>query len=62
MFTKELIDCVINYFQNEHGQFISEETAQLYLNSLADVFGSFSDLLLDQQNLRNYKNSDTIET
>lgn len=55
MFTKDLIDRTIKYFEKECGQSISEETAEIYLNSFADLFGSFDELLRENQELRNYE-------
>ncbi len=61
VYSKELINSIIIYFQERHNQSISEETAEGYLNSLADLFGAFVALVREQQNLYNTDNSDTIQ-
>lgn len=60
MFTKELIDHAIEYFKDKHGHIISNETAEIYLNSLADLYGSFYQMLQEEQNLKENPTQSTI--
>jgi hypothetical protein len=60
MYTQELIDCIMKYFEEEYEESITEEIAVAYLNSLADLFNSAYDLLTEQKGLNNCKDSGII--
>ena len=49
MFSKELIQYAIRYFGKKYQHEISEETAELYLNQCAELFGTFYSLLEAKQ-------------
>ena len=40
-FSNDLVQEAIDYFLEEHGEVIDEETAQEYLNAFADLYESF---------------------
>lgn len=61
VYTKELITNIIIHFKERHDLSISDEIAEGYLDSLADLFGAFVALLREKQNLENGDNSDTID-
>jgi hypothetical protein len=44
-FNRELIERVIKYFKEKKGVVISIETAEEYLNSMADLYASFIEFL-----------------
>jgi hypothetical protein len=44
-FNQELVERVTEYFREKHGVVISPETAQEYLNSMADLYGLFIEFL-----------------
>jgi len=41
-FSQKLRERIIRYFEKYHGLIISDETAEEFLNSLADLYQSFS--------------------
>jgi hypothetical protein len=44
MFSQDLIERTIEYFKKTYNHEISPETAELYLNALTGLFGSFLNL------------------
>ncbi len=44
-FSKDLIDKTITFFKEEYERDISEEEAEEYLNSFADLYQSVTDML-----------------
>jgi hypothetical protein len=50
IFSKDLIDRTIKYFAEVHNHHIDEETVELYLNSLADLFDSYRRMLQEKAN------------
>ena len=61
MFTKDLIDWIIQYYKTHFSQDISEETAEIYLNSLADLYAVFCNALEEKNQLSTHKNLDSID-
>lgn len=51
MYTKELIAEMIQHYHECSGETISEETAELYLHALADLFVIAEDILRDNPEL-----------
>lgn len=60
MYTEELIKRLIKYYAIKHRQTISAETAEIYLNSLADLFDSSSRILSEKKDLKNTDDSGII--
>ena len=58
-FSQDLINKTIKLFKQEHNHDISEEEADLYLKSFADLYLSVIDLLKHQQSIRS-KDPDEI--
>jgi len=44
-FTQELVDRTIKYYKERFNKDISIETAEEYLNSMADLYGCFIEFL-----------------
>lgn len=47
MYTEDLIASTIKLFKEQYGVDISKETAEIYLNSLADLFAVGMELLTE---------------
>lgn len=50
-FSDQLLNRTIQYFQEKHSHPISKETAELYLNSLTDLFTAYVKLLQEKPEL-----------
>lgn len=57
MFSNELIGSTIQYFKKKHNHSISAETAELYLQSLARLYASFSAFAKNEKQLIKPKES-----
>lgn len=59
-FSQDLIDDIIQYFQDTHQIIITEDQAELYLSSLADLYQSYVELLAQEKDLPLERGQDRV--
>lgn len=60
MFSKELINLIINYYKETYRLDISEETAELHLFELGNIYASAKDMLEEYYKLIKVRTSAKI--